>query len=251
MGSSLNVLRVGGGSLLRTESGLRFLNPPGRGDHYTAAQIDDYQGLPRAEFPWSPPLRLAVRARFSHGAGELAGTAGFGFWNDPFLMTGLRMPALPQALWFFYASAPSNMALAVDVPGRGWKAACIDARHGRGAAALPLALLAAPAMQSRRAHRRLWPYFSRAWRIGEALLPVAMTEWHTYVVEWEIACVRFFVDGRCILTHAPAPAGPLGLVVWLDNQYLVVRPTGRSGYGRVPRPAAQWMEVESLLLAPR
>jgi hypothetical protein len=34
---------------------------------------------------------------------------------------------LPRAIWFFYASPPSHMDLALDVPGYGWKAAMIDA----------------------------------------------------------------------------------------------------------------------------
>jgi hypothetical protein len=57
---------------------------------------------------------MTVRACFSHPAGTLRGTAGFGFWNDPFLMTGARLPALPRAIWFFYASAPSEMKLDLD-----------------------------------------------------------------------------------------------------------------------------------------
>lgn len=242
----INTLCTGGGGLARTEEGLRFLQPPNAGWHYANAQFDDYQGRARAAFPWRPPLRLTVRARFSHVAGELAGTAGFGFWNDPFLMTGLRAPALPQALWFFYASPPSDLALAVDVPGQGWKAASLDAGHACGAGALPLAALAAPAMRRPRLHRRLWPFFARTWRIGEAMLPVAMTAWHTYELDWGSSSARFLVDGHCVLAHTPAPPGPLGLVVWLDNQYMVVRPSGQLGFGLVPRPALQWMEVAEL-----
>ena len=103
-----NTLCVNGGGLLRTAGGLRFINPPVRGAKYCNAQIDDYQGLPRRHFPNRPPLQLTLRARFSHPAGMLSGTAGFGFWNDPFLMTDLTTPMLPRALWFFYAAPPSN-----------------------------------------------------------------------------------------------------------------------------------------------
>ncbi len=90
---------------------LRFVTDDATSRQYSNAQVDDYRGLSRRRFPWRPPAKLTVRARFSHPAGHLKGTAGFGFWNDPFLMTGARLPALPQAIWFFYASPPSDMRL--------------------------------------------------------------------------------------------------------------------------------------------
>jgi len=89
---------VGSGALEPTGSTLCFVNTDASSRQYTDAQLDDYQGLPRRRFLWRPPLRMTVRARFSHPTGELRGTAGFGFWNDPFLMTGARMPALPRAI---------------------------------------------------------------------------------------------------------------------------------------------------------
>ena len=113
---------------------------------YTNAQIDDYRPLTRPDFPWRPPLRLSVRARFSHNSGQLTGTAGFGFWNDPLRMTGLRRVALPQALWFFYAGPDADMRLALDQPAWGWKASVIDTRTSR------FLLAGAPACSGRAAH---------------------------------------------------------------------------------------------------
>ena len=116
-------IRMGGG-------GLRLENDAASAHGYTNAQIDDYQGLARADFPWRPPLRFSARARFSHDSGKLTGTAGFGFWNDPFRMSGLRPPALPQALWFFYAGPDADIRLTPDQPGWGWKASVVDAAAG-------------------------------------------------------------------------------------------------------------------------
>lgn len=232
---------------MRTEAGLRFVNPPLSGDFYCNAQLDAYQGLPRQDFSSRPPLRLTLRARFSHAAGELTGTAGFGFWNDPFLMTDLRSPALPRSLWFFYAGPPSDMRLAVATPGCGWKASAIDALHLRGMLALPLAALAAPAMLSRRIYHRTWPFFERNFRIGESLLEVGMQEWHEYALDWQPRQAAFSVDGRLVL-ETPAPAGPLGFVAWLDNQYMVVHPTGRLRHGVVAKSTTQWMEISDLRL---
>jgi hypothetical protein len=242
-----NTLCLNGGGLLRTSGGLRFVNPPLNGSTYCNAQIDDYQGLPRRRFLNRPPLRLSLRAHFSHRAGELTGTAGFGFWNDPFLMTDLRMPALPRALWFFYAAPPSDLRLAVDTPGRGWKASSLDALQPAGAAALPLTALAAPAMHSRRLYRRLWPFFERRFRIAEQLLEVDMTTWHEYVLVWGHDSATFLVDGRSVLV-APSPRGPLGLVIWLDNQYMAVHPAGHLRYGLVAKSETQWMEIDDLHL---
>ena len=247
-----NVLCVNGGGLIRTASGLRFVNPPLGGARYCNAQIDDYQGLPRHSFLHRPPLRLTLRARFSHPAGVLSGTAGFGFWNDPFLMTDLRAPMLPRTLWFFYAAPPSDMRLALNTPGHGWKAAALDALRPDAAAVLPLAAFASPLLRNERFYRRLWPFFERRFRIaeqllGEDLLPGGMSAWHKYVLEWGPQVATFLVDG-CVVLTAPAPRGPLGLVIWLDNQYLVVHPAGRLRYGLVAKSETQWMEIDDLHL---
>jgi hypothetical protein len=239
----------GAADLEPTGDTLRFVLEGAARRGYSDAQIDDYQGLPRRRFPWHPPLRLTVRARFSHPAGQLLGTAGFGFWNDPFVMTGGRLPWLPRALWFFFASPPSDMALAPSVPGYGWKAATIDALRP---VALPLAFLALPAillMNIPALYRLLWPPIQRAVHIGEALVPAGMTTWHTYVLDWGRDRARFFVDppagrpGEPFL-EAPSPRGPQGLVLWLDNQYLVINPQGRFRWGMLDVPRRQWMEVD-------
>ncbi|HIE39761.1 MAG TPA: hypothetical protein EYH30_05305 [Anaerolineales bacterium] len=240
---------VGGGRLEPTGSSLRFVVADASARRYADAQIDDYQGLPRWRFPWRPPLRLTVRARFSHPAGELAGTAGFGFWNDPFLMTGARVPTLPRAAWFFYASPRSNMKLDLEVPGHGWKVATIDALRPSALLLAPLAPLAVPLMNLRPLYRALWTPIQRALNVREALLPVEMTEWHTYVLEWERGRARFSVDGTLWL-DAPSPHGPLGFVMWLDNQYMVVTPQGRLGWGLLEVTGRQWMEVDCLRIGP-
>ena len=88
---------------------------------YTDAQIDDCVGR-RKGYPWRPGTRLALRARFSHEADALVGTAGFGFWNAPFGDPTVPWPTLPQAAWFFFGSPPNDLPpLSVQRPiARGW-----------------------------------------------------------------------------------------------------------------------------------
>ena len=45
------------------------------------------------------------------------------------------------------------------------------------------------------------------------------------------------------------PKGPLGFVLWLDNQYMVVTPWGKFGYGLLESPGQQWLEISELRIA--
>jgi hypothetical protein len=231
-------IQVGGGRLIVTSTGLRLALAGARRQRYADAQIEDYAGLRRAEFPWRPPLRLTVRARAS---GPLTGTAGFGFWNNCFSPL-VERPALPAAIWFFHASPPSDMPLALGAPGRGWKAACIDARGPRALAWVPLAPLVALANNLPVFEHSVWPRVERDLRIAEAPIEPMTQEWRTYALEWREDGARFSVDGTVALETDRAPRGPLGFVAWVDNQYAVATPRGRFGWGRLD-VERQWMDL--------
>jgi hypothetical protein len=244
---------VGAADVLVSGAGARLVVRQGEHSLYSNAQIDDYAGRPRSQFLHTPPLVLTLRARFSHGpatrdAPGLRGTAGFGFWNDPFMMTDPRPPALPRALWFFYASPPSDMKLDLATPGWGWKAATIDALRPSAIGPALAAPLLVPLMNFPWVYRRAWPAIQRRLRIAESLVSAGMTGWHTYGIEWGTGPTqgrcRFLVDSALVL-DAPAPRGPLGLVIWCDNQYMVVQPWGRLAHG-VLETGEQWLEVEDI-----
>lgn len=261
---------AGGATLDMRETALRLTLPPTSARHYADAQMDDYHGLRRSRFPWRPPLRMLVRARMSHEASPrhfaehperseraslatrhaLEGTAGFGFWNDPFTLTGGGVVAAPSVVWFFYASPPSNMALVEGVPGWGWKAATINSGRLPGIILAPAALVAALLTKVPGLGPPVIAAARRAMRVSEAILPAALTEWHTYELEWREREAIFCVDGAEALRAPDPPRGPLGFVAWVDNQYAVATPQGQFGFGLVETTEPQWMELGSVSITP-
>lgn len=237
---------VGDGQLSLGSDGLRLSISDASAQSYSDAQIDDYRGIRRAAMPWRPPLTLELRARFSHDVDGLRGTAGFGFWNHPVLLPGNPLPAPPRAIWFFYASPPSNMKLDTLTPGWGWKAATIDASRPAFFALAPTAPLAFPLMRVPLLNRALWPIAQVALGVRETPLTVNMRSWHHYKLHWEAQRARFWLDDLLVLDSPLAPRGPLGLVIWIDNQYAIVTPHGQFGGGLLDIPGEQWLEVESL-----
>lgn len=225
---------------------------------YADAQIDDYHGLLRSHFPWKPPLRLEVRARSSLPAatpsstalsqGILRGTAGFGFWNYPFSVRG-DILMLPEAIWFFYASPPSNMALVPAIPGWGWKAQVIHSMRAETLGALvPTALATGWGLltgNSRPAAR----WLQRLSGASEALIEPDLSAWHTYALEWHTTEARFWVDNIEVLRVPRPPTRPLGFVAWLDNQYAVATPRGALRFGTVGT-GQEWFALDSINIEP-
>ena len=241
----LRRLEINGGRVSGEEKLQLYLPPIAQG--YADAQIDDHgMALGRKAYRWRPGTSLSLRARFSHGADELRGTAGFGFWNAPFGDPTVRTPALPQAAWFFFASRPSDLPFALEGPGRGWFAATIDAGHRGALTVMPLAPLFLLLNQSRQLRARLWPHLRHRLRISFAPIDLPLTDWHHYELQWRPQGCTFAVDGKMILQTAYSPRGPLGFVCWVDNQYMVVTPWGRLRWGLLDIPDTQWMEVDEL-----
>ncbi|MBI5563625.1 MAG: hypothetical protein HY870_01935 [Chloroflexi bacterium] len=228
-------------------NGDRLLLPNATRDRYSDAQVDNYGHRPTRSFPHRPPFRVSIQARFS--SSSIIGTAGFGLWNHPFAPGGGLPggpPVLPRALWFFYASPPSDMQLARDVPGHGWKAAAIDATRPSALVLAPFALPVVLLNRSQRLYRRIWPIVQRGLRIEETSLPLELLpDWHTYSIEWQIDRAVLSVDGRVVLETARPPRGRMGFVAWIDNQYAIVTPTGRLGFGLLNVPSPEWLELKT------
>ena len=198
--------------------------------------------------PGGPAQPYPFWARFSHGAECLTGTAGFGFWNAPFGDPTLRLPALPQATWFFYASAPTDLPFNPLGPGRGWFAATLDATTPTAVFMAPLTPFVLILNQIPALRRRIWPPIRHRLGISYAPINIDMTQWHHYELNWLIEGCVFSVNNQPILTTPNSPLGPLGFVCWLDNQYLVATTNGRLRWGTLATKQSQWLEVSDLTI---
>ena len=233
----------GGNVSLDPEGRWRLMIPKGVEGSYRLAQLDDYTTAHRrADLPWTPPVALTLRARVS--SPDLPGTWGFGWWNDPFSVqlgfggSGRRLPAMPNAAWFFFASPPNHLAFSGDHPAQGFLAATFAAPRppfllpALGAPVVPL--LAWPT-----AARFLRKLIGRVMTEDAAALDVDVTAWHTYRLTWREDQVQFRIDEETRFATDVAPRGPLGLVLWIDNQYMAFPPDGRLRFGSLANPRAR------------
>jgi hypothetical protein len=214
-----------------------------RGDSlsYRDAQLDDYSGLQRKKFPHQT-LRLSLRARAS--SNSVAGTWGFGLWNDPFgLSLGFggspfRLPALPNAVWFFSASPQNYLSFTNDKPAQGFLVQTF--RSPKFHPLLALAGLALPF--SRKAARKL---VSKIVNEDSVSLSVDVTQWHAYRLEWSPMRVIFYIDDNLVFESPVSPNPPLGVIIWIDNQYAAFTPEGKIAFG-VLEGERELLEIEGL-----
>lgn len=231
-------------SVDKTESGYLLKIPAGDASAYRFAQIDDYFGLPRRKFPHHS-LTLSLRAQTS--AFPLPGTWGFGLWNDPFGMSlgfgGRRwqLPALPNAAWFFGASQENHLSFS-DKPANGFLAQNFHSPKFH-----PLLILTGLVFPfSRKATRKL---LGRIIDEDSSTLSVDITQWHSYRLEWSQRGVAWYVDEVLTFESSASPNPPLGLVIWIDNQFASFTPDGKIGFGVLENPEPAWLEISNLNLS--
>jgi hypothetical protein len=246
----LRPFNPGSGRVEARPDGFRLHIGPASG--YSDAQLDDTRGRPRRGLLHRPPSRLTLEARAS--AAAPGGTLGFGFWNDPFPSwageagAGRLLPASPQALWFFYASPPSHIPFSPDGPPDGWAAAAyrgpalpgvaLTAAAAAGAVGMLISPLRAALL---RAH---WRWFE-----GRQSAPLTGLEsWHGYGVDWQDDHATFTVDGRVVLEASLRVAGPLGIVIWIDNQWASLSMDVGLRAGVLPSLPESWLDVRAVEL---
>ena len=247
---SLKMMTSGGGQVSAASGSAFKLALGEQPEGYGLAQLDDYHHLARSDFNWQPPIHMKLQARAS--IPEPTGTLGFGFWNDPFTLSigqagaARRLPASPQAAWFFYASPPNDLRLAPAVPGHGWKAAVLRAPTIPSLLLAPGALGAILAAQIPILRQAVMKLAIRAVDSEETILEAALDQTHTYELHWEEHNVRFSVDHREVLSSAVMPQAPVGFVAWIDNQYAVASASGGFRFGVIPTSRGQALELTDL-----
>ncbi len=243
---TINDYTSGGGGATKTHGGDWHLEiKDAQSGQLSCSQLDDYRLLSSRDFPHRPPVKLSLWARFSHPASRFSGTAGFGFWNDPFMMSGRKKLTLPVASWFFLAGKDCHMEMVDGQGGQGLKAATLNGWRLPFLFNLPLLPFQLPWMRSTRFRRWLWPKWKKWAAVEERTLELDLCAWQKYELEWLEHKTIFRINGVVVLTSAPAPKGPFGLVIWLDNQVLQLRPWGSLRYYRA-NIQNQWMEIRDL-----
>ena len=225
--------------------------PAGNRLQYRLAQLDDHGTHQRSKFRWKPPLTFSLQARVS--AEALPGTWGFGLWNDPFnfaitynlLMP--RLPALPDAAWFFYAAPENYLSIYDHLPANGFLAATFSSVKISTAVlllmspVLALTLIPGAAQGVRRLLRRLV-------KQDAAQVQANLTDWHAYRIEWEATQITFYLDDIELTRTNIVPHPPLSLVIWIDNQYAAVPPKGILKFGYSTNTDPAWMEIKNIRL---
>jgi hypothetical protein len=172
-------------------------------------------------------------------------------WNDPFSLSlgfgggSRRFPDLPNAAWFFFASPENYLSFRDDAPAQGFLAQTFRSPHiphpflALAGVVFPLLLLPGLARCLRSLLRNI---------IKEDCHQIEcdVTQWQAYALEWRANRVIFHVEGTAVFETTNIPRGPLGLVIWIDNQYLAFPPDGRLAYGTLEVPDPAWLEVRGL-----
>jgi len=62
-------------------------------------------------------------------------------------------------------------------------------------------------------------------------LDVDVTQWHGYRLEWGMNRSAFWVDDALVFESRLSPRPPLGVIIWIDNQYAAFTPEGKVAFG--------------------
>lgn len=245
----LNPLATPLASVEKNQNSWRLQVPAGPGGNYRLAQLDNYSSLSRRNFPVTTPANLSLCCRAS--STDSPGTWGFGFWNDPFAVSlGLhgmarRLPVFPNACWFFNASPENHLSFHDHLPGSGLLAQTF--RSPKIPSSLLLTgVIAVPLLYVKILSKWLRKFSGRIIAEDTQLLNLNTTQWHVYDLSWDSNTVIFKVDHSIVFQTQISPRGPLGAVIWIDNQYAAWPAAGKPSMGTLRQTRAEWLEIDQL-----
>jgi hypothetical protein len=70
------------------------------------------------------------------------------------------------------------------------------------------------------------------------------TDWHRYQLDWRASGVSFHLDEALVFESPVSAHAPLGVVIWIDNQYAAFTPEGKIGFGVLENPERAWLEIK-------
>lgn len=175
-----------------------------------------------------------------------------GFGGNPF-----RLPALPNAVWFFGASEESYLSFRAERSDEGNSKNIVEAQRGivgngflaqsfRSPRFHPWLIMAGLVLPfSRRVARR---FMGKVIVDDGVRLSVDASQWHRYRLDWRETRVSFEVDDTLVFESQVSPRPPLGLVIWIDNQFAAFTPEGRIGFGVLENPEPAWLELKDIVI---
>jgi hypothetical protein len=174
-----------------------------------------------------------------------------GFGGSP-----LRLPVLPNAVWFFGASQENYLSFRNDKPAQGFLTQTF--RSSKFHPLLFLAGLILPFSRKLTRHLlsrvieedgvQLFSNNNRQQAVSVQSPSVDPTQWHRYRLEWSLKRVSFEVDEVPVFESVVSPNPPLGLVIWIDNQFAAFTPKGKIGFGVLENTEPAWLEIKDVVV---
>ena len=225
---------------------------PGHPAPYRLAQLDDYAGRTaiacgmRQPGPsgCAPASRTLIYPAHGASVSGMIRSAS----RLVSVAAGRTPPTLPQTAWFMHASPPNWLSLQNDpetIPANGFFAGTFRSLR------IPSALVRTrTAWLYRYAQSGQSPVSCAGWPAVSSSrmqpgVDLDVTQWHEYSIQWLQEDCLFRIDGNTIFRTSCSPRPPLGMVLWIDNQFAAWTPQGRLKYGTLANPAA-WLEIENL-----
>jgi hypothetical protein len=229
-----------GASIEKTPKGYLMKIPAGDSSAYRFAQIDDYFGLPRRKFPHHS-LTLSLRARTSSFPSPEHGASGCGT-----IPSACRL-GLGRIVW-----PPRPAQRGMVLRGVAGQSSFVQrqTRTGISRAKFPFAKISSSAdtngfgisLFRAKATRNCWARSSTRTHplSGWIQLNGMATGWSGVRSR-----VAWYVDDVRVFESPVSPNPPLGLVIWIDNQFAAFTPEGKISFG-VLEGDEEWLEIEDL-----